>query len=201
MPKVNRAATRTQFTFYHEAPRNSWYPFNKTQKMKGWVVLEATQWLSAQDHWIGNPAPWPINTFLFFHGWYSMKARYVIIGTLTLTIKKSIGSRRIFQGSALKTVFSVLFFSKCIKKKNFRSTWSEQFYLVLFYPFSYSSRFWIQETVMLGARVRFQAFFFWKKLCFSVFLLKSIEDKGSRFISGEQFHLMVLVSFLFRIQI
>ena len=77
-----------------------------------------------------------------------MNARYVIIGTLTLlTIKKiinyfvSIGSRGISQGSDLKTVFSVLFFSKCIKKKNFRSTWAEQFYLVLFYPFSYSSRF------------------------------------------------------------
>ena len=42
LPKVNRATTRTQFTFYHEAPRNSWYLFNKTQKMKGWVVLEAT---------------------------------------------------------------------------------------------------------------------------------------------------------------
>ena len=77
-----------------------------------------------------------------------MKARYVIIGTLTLlTIKKiinyfvSILSRGMFQGSALKTVFSVLFFLKCVRKKNFRSTWAEQFYLVLFYPFSYSSRF------------------------------------------------------------
>ena len=77
-----------------------------------------------------------------------MKVRYVIIGTLTLlTMKKiinyfvSIGSRGVFQGSALKTVFSVLFFSKCIKKKNFRSTWTEHFYLVLFYPFSYCSRF------------------------------------------------------------
>ena len=51
--------------------------------------------------------------------WYSMKARYVIIGTLTLlTIKNiinyfvCIGSRGIFQGSALKTVFPVLFFFK-----------------------------------------------------------------------------------------
>ena len=39
--------------------------------------------------------------------------------------------------------------------------------------------------------------FFVKKLCFSVFLLNSIERKDSRFISGELFHLMVPVSFPF----
>ena len=43
--------------------------------------------------------------------------------------------------------------------------------------------------------------FFVKKLCFSVLVLNSIEVKDSRLISGEQFHLMVAVSFLFRIQI
>ena len=43
--------------------------------------------------------------------------------------------------------------------------------------------------------------FFVKKVCFSVFVLNSIEDKDSRFISGEQFHLMVPVSFPFRLQI
>ena len=68
-----------------------------------------------------------------------MKAKYVILGTLALlTIKNiinyfvCIGSRGIFQGSTLKTVFSKLFFLKCIKKKHFRSTWEEQFYLVSF---------------------------------------------------------------------
>ena len=36
-----------------------------------------------------------------------------------------VGSRGIIQSSALKTVFFVLFFLKCIKKKHFRSTWAE----------------------------------------------------------------------------
>ena len=43
--------------------------------------------------------------------------------------------------------------------------------------------------------------FFVKKVCFSVFVLNSVEDKGPRFISGKKFHLMVTVSFPFRIQI
>ena len=43
--------------------------------------------------------------------------------------------------------------------------------------------------------------FFVKKLCFTVFVLNSIEVKDSKFISGEQFHLMVSLSFLFRIKI
>ena len=43
--------------------------------------------------------------------------------------------------------------------------------------------------------------FFVEKLCFSVFVLNSIEDKDCRFVSREQFHLMVPVSFPFRIQI
>ena len=41
---------------------------------------------------------------------------------------------------------------------------------------------------------------FVKKLCFSVFVLNSIEDKDSRFISGVQFNLMVPVSFPLRLQ-
>ena len=68
-----------------------------------------------------------------------MKARYVILGkSALLNIKNTINyfvcvwPRRIFQGSDIKTVFSVLFFLKCIKKKHFRSTRAEQFYLVLF---------------------------------------------------------------------
>ena len=53
--------------------------------------------------------------------------------------------------------------------------------------------------MFLGVRPTFQVFFV-KKMFFSVFLLNST-DKDSRFISGEQFHLMVPVSFPFRIQI
>ena len=135
------------------------------RRMKGWLDLGATWSLWTQDHWIGNPAPEPIDQFLFFHCWYSMKTRYVIWRKPTLlTINNIInyfvcvGSRGIFQGSALKTVFSVLVFLKCIKKKHLRSNWAEQFYLVLFYPLSYSSRFWVQETAILGARMIFQVF-------------------------------------------
>ena len=46
----------------------------------------------------------------------------------------------------------------------------------------------------------FQVFLL-KRICFSVFLLNSIEDKDSRFNSAVQFHLMALASFPFRIQI
>ena len=111
-------------------------------RMKGWFDLGATPSLWKQGHWTGNPAPEPIDQFLFFHCWYSMKARYVIWGKPTLlTIKNTInyfvrvGSCGIFQGSALKTVFSVPFFLKCIKKKHFTSTWAEQFCLLLFLSF------------------------------------------------------------------
>ena len=111
-------------------------------RMKDWLDLGATRWLSTQNHWIGNPVPYLLDQFLFFHCWYSMKARYAILGTLALlTITKIInyfvyvGSGGIFQDSALKIVFSVLFFLKWIKKKHFRSTWTEQFYLVLFTSF------------------------------------------------------------------
>ena len=53
--------------------------------------------------------------------------------------------------------------------------------------------------MFIGARARFQAFLL--KNCFSAFVLDSIEDKDSSFISGKQFHLMVPVSFQFRLQI
>ena len=32
LPKVYRATTRRQFTFYHSVPRNSWYPFDQPRK-------------------------------------------------------------------------------------------------------------------------------------------------------------------------
>ena len=172
------------------------------RRMKGLLDLGATWSLWTQDQWIGNPAPEPIDPF--FLCWYSMKTRYVIWSKPTLlTINNIInyfvcvGCRGIYQGSA--TVFSVLVFLKCIKKKHFRSNWAEQFYLVLVYPLSYSSRFRVQETAILGARMIFQAFC--SKIMFYFFLLNSIADKDSRFNSGVQFHLMVPVSFPFRIQI
>ena len=39
--------------------------------------------------------------------------------------------------------------------------------------------------MFLGARARFQVFLL--KVCFSVFVLNSVEDKDSRFISGFKF--------------
>ena len=32
LPKVYRATTRRQFTFYHSVPKNSWYPFDQPRK-------------------------------------------------------------------------------------------------------------------------------------------------------------------------
>ena len=32
LPQGHRATTRTQFTFYHLVPRNSWHPFDRTLK-------------------------------------------------------------------------------------------------------------------------------------------------------------------------
>ena len=60
-----------------------------------------------------------------------MKGRYVILGALTLLTIKNIINYFVCVGSR-EIVFSVLFILKCIKKKHFRSTWAEQFYLVLF---------------------------------------------------------------------
>ena len=54
--------------------------------------------------------------------------------------------------------------------------------------------------MFLRARGRFQVFSL-KNHVLMCFSLNSIEDKYSRFISGEQFHLMFPVSFPFRIQI
>ena len=48
--------------------------------------------------------------------------------------------------------------------------------------------------------MRFSWSVFVKKLSFSFFVLNSIEDKDSRFISGVQFHLMAPVSFPLRLQ-
>ena len=141
LPKVYRATTRRQFTFYHSVPKNSWYPFDQPRKDE-----RLTQPWSHTVVFNTGPLDWGSSTltnrpvFVFFIADIQWKeARYVILGTLTLlTINDIInyfvcvGPRRIFRGSALKIVFSVLFFLNCIKEKHFRSTWAEQFYLVLF---------------------------------------------------------------------
>ena len=36
--------------------------FTDLGRMKGWVNLGATQWFWTRDLWIGNPAPWPLDT-------------------------------------------------------------------------------------------------------------------------------------------
>ena len=94
------------------------------------------------------------------------------------------------------------FLMNCFKYKPFRSTLDEEFHLILLSSFIVS--IWILNTrsshfVFLGARARFQVFLL--KNCFSALALNSIEVNDSRFISGKQFHLIVTVSFLFRIQI
>ena len=102
-----------------------------------------------------------------------------------------------FSRSRFEYCFCVLFW-----KKPFRSTLDEEFNLTLLSSFIVS--IWILNTrsshfVFLGARARFQGFLL--KNCFSVLALNSIEVNDSRLISGKQFHLIVTVSFLFRIQI
>ena len=141
LPKVYRATTRRQFTFYHSVPKNSWYPFDQPRKDERLT----RPWRSHAVVFNTGPLDWgssaltnrPIFVFslLIFN---ENEARYVILGTLTLlTIKNIIncfmcvGSREIFQGSALKKFISVLFFFKCIKKKHFRSSWAEELHLVL----------------------------------------------------------------------
>ena len=143
LPKVYGATTRRLFTFYHSVPRNSWYPFDQT-----WKDERLTQPWSHPVALNTGPLDWGSSALtnrpdLFVHGWYSMKTRYVILGTLNLLTVKNIinsfvcvGSRGIFQGLAFKILFSVLFFLKSIKKKHFRSTWDKQFYLVLFWSFT-----------------------------------------------------------------
>ena len=140
LPKVCRATTRRQFTFYHSFPKKSWYPFDQPRKDERLTGL-----LSHTVVFNTGPLDWGSSAFtnrlvfvfslLIFN---ENEARYVILGTLTLlTIKNIInyfvcvGSREIFQGSALKKFFSVLFFFKCIKKMHFRSSWAEQLHFVL----------------------------------------------------------------------
>ena len=73
------------------------------------------------------------------------------------------------------------------KYKPCRSTLDEELHLIVLSSFIVS--IYVLNTkssdfVFLGACVIFQTFLF-KKVCFSVLLLNSIEVKGSRFISGE----------------
>ena len=128
LPKVYRATTRKQFTFYHSVLKNSWYPFDQPRKderlTRPWsrTVVFNTVPLDCGSSALTN-RPVFVFPLLKFN---ENEARYVILGTLTLSTIKNIinyfvyvGSRRIFQGSALKIFFSVLFFLKCIKKKHF----------------------------------------------------------------------------------
>ena len=128
LPKVYRATTRKQFTFYHSVLKNSWYPFDQPRKderlTRPWsrTVVFNTVPLDCGSSALTN-RPVFVFPLLKFN---ENEARYVILGTLTLSTIKNIinyfvyvGSRRIFQGSALKIFFSVLFFLKCYKKKHF----------------------------------------------------------------------------------
>ena len=142
LPKVYRATTMRQFTFYYSVSRNSWYPFDQIRKderlTRPWRHTVAFN--TGPFDW-GSSAlsnrPVFVFSLLIFN---ESEARYVVLGALTLVAIKNIinyfvcvGSHGIFQGSALKTVFSLLFFLRCIKKKHFISTGPEKFYLVLFY--------------------------------------------------------------------
>ena len=108
-----------------------------------------------------------------------------------------------FSRSLFRNCIFVLFLVNWFKYKPFRPTLDEDLHLILLSFFIV----WIQvlnsricHFVFLGARARFQAFFV-KKLCFSVLVLNSIKAKDSKFISGEQFHLIVPASFPSRLRV
>ena len=132
-------AVNVFMAFYHSFRKNSWYPFDQLWKDERltWPWSHTMVFNTRPLDWgssIVTNRPVFVFSLLIFN---ENKARYVILGTLTLlTIKNIInyfmcvGSLGMFQGSALKKIFSVLFFLKWIKKKHFRSTWAEQLYLV-----------------------------------------------------------------------
>ena len=104
-----------------------------------------------------------------------------------------------FSRSHFRNYIFPLFMMNWFKHKNFRSTFDEDLYLVLLSSFIVSIQVLNSRRshfMFLGARARFQASL-GKKLCFSVLVLNRIKVKDSRFIIGEQFHLLLLVSFLF----
>ena len=136
LPKVYRVTTRRQFTFYHSVPKNSRYPFDQPPKderlTRPWshTVSFNTAPLDWESSALTNRLVFVFSLLIFNES----GVRYVILGTLKLlSMKKIINyfvcveSHGIFQGSALKIVFSVLFFLNCVKKKHFRSTWTENF--------------------------------------------------------------------------
>ena len=105
-----------------------------------------------------------------------------------------------FSRSHPRNCIFVLFLMNWFKYMSFRSvldTYRLTFDTsVIIYHIHLGSKLKKQTFGVLGVRSTFQVF-----LCFGVFVLNSIEVKDSRIISGEQFHLMVSVSFPFRIQI
>ena len=118
LPKVYRATTRRQFIFYHSVPKNSWYPFDQPQKdrrlTRPWshTLVFNTRPLDWGSSALTNRPVFVFSLLIFNEN----EARYVILGTLTLlTIKNIInyfvcvGSRGIFQGSALKNCFLCYF--------------------------------------------------------------------------------------------
>ena len=119
LPKVCRATTRRQFTFYHLFSRNSWYPFDQPQKDERltWPWSHTVAFNTGPFDWGSSAStnrPVFVFSLLIFN---ESETRYVILGTLTLvTIKNMInyfvcvGSRRVFQGSAL-TLFFLCYFS------------------------------------------------------------------------------------------
>ena len=116
-----------------------------------------------------------------------------------------LGTRAKFQNFLLKKYVLAFLLLHSTVKKDSRFINSEQFHLMLLYLFWLEFKLkehwfhvyrdqWNNSIILAN-----QAFV--KKLCFSVFVSNSIEDRDSTSISGQQFHLMVPVSFPFRLQI
>ena len=116
---------------------------------------------------------------LGFHSWQSVRARYVLLGAA-----RDLIVRCLFKYQLFFQIWGYLFRVNRVGRNFSRSRFEYCFFFfcAVSYELDISS-------------------FFVKKVCFSVFVLNSVEDKGPRFISGKKFHLMVTVSFPFRIQI
>ena len=89
LPRVYRATTRRQFTFYHPVPKNFWYPFDQPRKderlTRAWLELAWSHTMvfntGPLDWGSSNLTNRPVFVFSLLM-LNENEARYVILGTL-----------------------------------------------------------------------------------------------------------------------
>ena len=95
-----------------------------------------------------------------------------------------IGSQWIFQGPTLEIVFLCCFLWIGLNRSLLDLFWMKTYIWYFRDPLSYRSSFKLKKQPFRVFRGPCQiSSFFAKKVCFSVFVLNSVEDKDSRFIS------------------